>query len=162
MDTYVKYLVQVQSQSALAGYAEEIFQAVSSSFNVTGCRCDGDELALEIQSNHPLAYGVFKDLADLVQQSLARRDLRLLSGAIHRVERHPLSAMVEAFTRGAKGSVEGISSYCSGSFWQRVVDGIVGGLRLTPVMYFYGEVCIDLMLADKARRISMQAAAEAN
>jgi hypothetical protein len=165
----VKYLVQVQCQPSPIGHEEQIFRAFRDSFNVSKCHCTGAGLTLELRYNHPLAYGVFKDLADLVIQTLIERNLRLLSGVIHRVERKRLSAVVDAFSLGAsdhvKGTRKGSISFLSGGPLPKFVDGIhqvLGGTRLVPVMYFYREVFIDLMLSAKARRWSRPTAVEPN
>jgi hypothetical protein len=43
---------------------------------------------------------------------------------------------------------------------QKFVDGLLGGTRLVPVMFFYGEVFIDLVLSAKARRLAMRTVPE--
>jgi hypothetical protein len=158
----VKYLVQVQCQPTAGEHEEYILRSLRDSFNVTGWHCAGADLTMEIRSDHPLAYGVFKDLAELVKQTLAQRNLRLRSGAVYRVERHPLSALAEALGPGSFDSLAGAGKGPAG-LWQRLAEGLLGGPRLTPEMFFYGEVSLDLVLSAKARRLAARRAApEAN
>ena len=166
MEERVKYLVQVQCQPSPLGCQEEIVRALSQGFNVAKGSFTSTGFTLEIRSGHPLAYGVFKDVADLVKATLTQRNLRLLSGAIQRVERNSLSAAVDAFIfgtgSGVKGAGNGAFSFLAGTPLQKFVHGLLGGARLVPEMYFYGEVHLDLVLSDKARRLAMRTAAEAN
>jgi hypothetical protein len=160
----VKYLVQVQCNPSPVGFVEEIVQALRDQLNVAGYSYTSTGFTLELRSEQPLAYGVFKDVADLVKKTLTGRNLRLLSGAIHRVERNSLSAAVDAFILRTGDSVNGarngvLSFLCLGLL-QRFVDGPLGGTRLAPVMFFYGEVFIDLMLSAKARRLALRTVTE--
>jgi len=162
----VKYLVQVQCEPSPAACREEIVRGLSDGVNVAKYSFNSAGFTLEVRSGQPLAYGVFKDVADLVKETLAQRNLRLLSGAIHRVERNSLSAAVDAFIMGAGDSVRvtrnGALSFLCLDLLQRFVDGPLGGTRLVPVMFFYGEVFIDLMLSARARRLAMRTVPEAN
>ena len=162
----VKYLVQVQCEPSPVAYQEQIVQVLSDGFSVPKSSFTSSGFTLEIRADHPLAYGVFKDVADLVKATLTQRNLRLLSGVIHRVERNSLSAAVDAFIfgngNGIKGTGNGAFSFLASMPFQKFVHGLLGGTRLVPEMYFYGEVHLDLVLSDKARRLAMRAAAEAN
>jgi hypothetical protein len=162
----VKYLVRVQCDPSPVGYEEEIVQALRDDFNVARYSCTSTGFTLEVRSEHPLAYGVFKDVADLVKETLIERNLRLLSGAIHRVERNSLSAAVDAFILrtgdSVKGTRNGVLSFRCLDLLQKFVDGPLGGTRLVPVMFFYGEMFIDLVLSAKARRLAMRTVPEPN
>jgi hypothetical protein len=162
----VKYLVQAQCDPSPVGYVEEIVQALSGDLNVARYKFTSTGLTLEVRSEQPLAYGVFKDVADLVKETLTQRNLRLLSGAIHRVERNSLSAAVDAFIlktgNSVKGARNGVLGFLCLDLLQRFVDGPLGGTRLVPVMFFYGEVVIDLMLSARARRLAMRTLPEPN
>jgi len=169
LEGYIKYLVQAQCQPSPVGHEEAIVQSLSRNFNVKQCSCDSTGVTLELEYNHPLADGAFKDLADLLIDVLAEQKLRLRSGVINRVEAGSLSTIVGAFigsfNRGLSGD-RGLSGrwletsdlvfnfLTSGSF-RRIAGGGFGETRLVPVMYFYREVILDLMLAGKARRLSM-------
>ena len=162
----MKYLVRVQCQPSASDHEEQIPRSLQENFNVTGWHCAGPELTLEIRSSHTLAYGVFKDLADQVKLSLAQHHLRLLSGAVFRVQRHPLSAALNALIPASAGTLGSGGKAAGGFSWaklvQRAVGGLLGGDRLTPEMFFYGEVSIDLVLSARARRLWVPAAQEAN
>lgn len=164
MEDRVKYLVQVQCEPSPLDCQEEIVQALREGFNVATDSFTSTGFTLEIRSEHPLAYGVFKDVADLVKATLTERNLRLLSGAIQRVERNSLSAAVDAFIfgngNGVKGTGAGAFSFLASTPFQKFVHGLLGGTRLVPEMYFYGEVHIDLVLSDKARRLAMSTVTE--
>lgn len=158
MAEYVKYLVQAQCQPSPVGHEEEIVQSLSRNFNVKKCRCDGTGVTLELEYNHPLAEGVFKDLVDLLIDVLAERKLRLRSGVINRVEAGSLSSIVGAFNRGLSGRVlqtsDLVFNFLTGGSFRRIAGGVFGETRLVPVLYFYREVILDLMLAAKARHLA--------
>jgi hypothetical protein len=166
VEQQVTYLMQVQCDPSPTGYVEEILRALRDNLDVARCSCTSIGFTLEVRAEHPLAYGVFKDVADLVKETLTQRNLRLLSGAVHRVERNPLSATVDAFILSAGNNVKstrnGVLSFRCLDLLQRLVHGPLGGSRLVPVMFFYGEVHIDLMLSAKARRLAMRTVPEAN
>lgn len=167
MEGRVKYLVQVQCQPSAGEHQEHILGALRDSFNVTGWHCAGADLSLEVRSDYPLAYGVFKDLAQLVKQTLEQRNLRLRSGAVYRVERHPLGPLAEAISPGSLNALAGARQAGADSapagLRQRLAEGLLGGPRLTPEMFFYGEVTLDLALSARSRRLAAtRTATEAN
>jgi hypothetical protein len=141
------------------GHEEDIIKSLSQNFNVNKCSCDSDGVTLELDYNHPLADGAFKDLADLLIEVLDERKLLLHSGVINRVEKGSLSTVVGAFNRGITGrmlvSSNVVFSFLTGKSLGRIAGSVFGENRLVPVMYFYREVILDLMLAAKARHTSM-------
>lgn len=159
MEGYIKYLVQAQCQPSPVGHEEEIVQSLSQNFNVKKCSCDNTGVTLELGYNHPLADGAFKDLADLLIEVLDEQKLRLRSGVINRVEKSSFSSVVGAFNRGLSGRVlessDLVFNFFTGSSLRKIAGGVFGETRLVPVMYFYREVILDLMLAGKARHMSM-------
>ena len=161
MEGYVKYLVQAQCQPSPRGHEEEIARSLSRNFNVKNCSCDSAGVTLELEYNHPLADGAFKDLADLLIDVLAEQELRLRSGVINRVEAGSLGTMVGAFNRGLSGRVletgDLVFNFLTGGTFRRFAGGVFGETRLVPVMYFYREVILDLMLAGKARHLANKA-----
>ncbi len=166
LEGHIKYLVQVQCQPSPIGCEEQIVQSLNQSFNVKKCRCSSTGLTLELRSNHPLAYGTFKDLADLLVETLSEIGLRLRSGAINRVEPNSLGVLVGAFNKGIVGRLvgtrEGVLSFLTHGPLPRIVGGIVGGTRLVPVMYFHRDVILDLFLATKVRHMGIKAVPEPN
>ena len=160
MERHINYLVQVQCQPSPIGYEEQIVQSLNHCFNVIECRSSSTGLTLELGSDHPMAYGAIKDLADLVVENLTERNLQLQSGVINRVEQNPLLAAVGAFYRGIIGKVagtrEGVLGFLAGGPVHRIASGLLGGPRLVPVMYFHRDVVLDLMLTAKVRRLAMR------
>lgn len=158
MEGNVKYLVQAQCQPSPRGHEEEIARSLSRNFNVRKCSCDRTGVTLELEYNHPLAEGAFKDLADLLIDVLADQKLRLRSGVINRVEAGSLSTIAGAFNRGLSRRVLEtgglVFNFLTGGTFGRFRGGVFGETRLVPVMYFYREVILDLMLAGKARHLS--------
>jgi hypothetical protein len=139
---------------------------LSRNFNVNKCSCDSSSVTLELGYNHPLADGAFKDLADLLIDVLAEQNLRLHSGVINRVEPGPLSTMVGAFNSGISGRVletsDLVFNFITGGTFRKIAAGVFGETRLVPVMYFYREVILDLMLAGKARQLAAKPATGSN
>ena len=166
MEGYIKYLVQAQCQPSPVGHEEDIAQSLSQYFNVNKCSCDSVGVTLELGYNHPLADGAFKDLADLLIEVLDEKQLRLHSGVSKRVEKGSLSTVVGAFNRGITGrmleSSNVVFSFLTGRSLGRVAGGVFGENRLVPVMYFYREVILDLMLSAKARHTSMSPITNSN
>ena len=166
MEGYIKYLVQAQCQPSPVGHEEDIAQSLSQYFNVNKCSCDSVGVTLELGYNHPLADGAFKDLADLLIEVLDEKQLRLHSGVINRVEKGSLSTVVGAFNRGITGRLLERSyvvfSFLTGRSLGRVAGGVFGENRLVPVMYFYREVILDLMLSAKSRHTSMSPITNSN
>lgn len=166
MEGHIKYLVQAQCQPSPAGREEEIVRSLSQNFDVKECTCDGTGLTLELRSNHHLADGAFKDLADLLIEALDDHNLRLRGGVINRVEKHSLSAVVGDISRELSskvaGTSDGVFSFLAGESLKKLAGGVFGGTRLVPVMYFHRDVILDLMLAAKARNLTMSPVPEAN
>ena len=166
MEGYIKYLVQAQCQPSPVGHEEEIVQSLSQNFKVNKCSCDSTGVTLELGYNHPLADGAFKDLADLLIEVLDEQKSRLHSGVINRVEKGSLSTVVGAFNRGItrrmleSGNV--VFSFLTGRSLGRIAGGVFGETRLVPVMHFYREVILDLMLAAKARHTSKSSITSSN
>ena len=159
MEGYIKYLVQAQCQPSPVGHEQEIVRSLSQGFNVKECSCDNTGLTLELRSNHPLADGAFKDLADLLIEALTKQNLRLRAGVINRVEKNSLSTVVSAFGKELSGRVmgtrAGMFSFQAGGSLKRIAGGVFGGTRLVPVMYFHRDVILDLMLGAKSRQLAM-------
>ena len=47
-----------------------------------------------------------------------------------------------------------VFNFLTGGSFRRIAGGVFGETRLVPVMYFYREVILDLMLAGKARHLA--------
>jgi hypothetical protein len=161
-----KYLVQVQCQPSPVGYEEQIVQSLSRNFDIKICHCVSDGFTVGLQSNHPLAYGAVKDLADLVIEVMSELDLRLLSGVISRVEGNSPGALAKILRGGiisaGPEARKGILRYLGAGLLGKIMGGVFGGARLAPVLYFHQDVVIDLVLAAKARSTKIEAALEPN
>ena len=166
MEGCIKYLVQVQCQPSPVGCEEQIIQSLSRDFDIRICHCTDNGFTVGLQSNHPLAYGAIKDLADLVVEALSELDLRLLSGVINRVDGNSPGGLVNVLRRGtissSSGIKKGILHYLGAGFLGKIVSGIFGGTHLVPVMYFHQDVLIDLVLAAKARSTKREAVPKPN
>lgn len=159
MEGHIKYLVQAQCQPSPAGREEEIVRSLGRNFDVKECTCDSTGLTLELRSNHHLADGAFKDLADLLIEALDDHNLRLRTGVINRVERNSLSTAVGDISRelSVKEPEESLAGACrlAGGSLKKLAWGVLGKTRLVPVMYFHRDTLLDLMLASKARSLAM-------
>jgi hypothetical protein len=162
----IKYLVQVQCQPSPVGCEEQIVQSLSRNFDIRICHCTGTGFTVGLQSNHPLAYGAVKDLADLVVEVLSDLDLRLLSGVINRVDGNSSGALADILHRGlissGSGTKKGILRYLGAALLGRIIGGVFGVARLVPVLYFHQDVAIDLVLAAKVRSTKIGVAPEPN
>lgn len=162
MEGCIKYLVQVQCQPSPVGCEEQIVRSLSRNFDIRICHCADTGFTVGLQSNHQLAYGAIKDLADLVVEVLSELDLRLLSGVINRVDGNSSRALVNVLRRGSvssgPGAKNGILRYLGAGLLGKIISGVLGGARLAPVMYFHQDVLIDLALAAKARSMEVEAA----
>ena len=86
MSGQVNYLVQVNCQPSPVGYEDRIIDILSQSFNVQRCDSTRAGVNLEMVSNHPLAYGAFKDLSDAVERAFVARLCQIIfafSGGCH-------------------------------------------------------------------------------
>ena len=141
-----KYQVQLQCQPLTASDAQGIAQSLSQCFPVTGFRCHGAAMLIDLESRFPLAYGALKDLADLVIDQATEMNLRLLSAVIQQVDLGP-----EAFSAEPLGGRLG-----------RMFGRTLGIKRYTPVMYFYQNMVVDLQLAARVDNRQMKPVAELN
>ena len=158
----IKYLVELQCQPSPIGYEKQITQALSPSFDVVGYRCTSTGVSIELASGHPVAYCAFKDLADLVIETISRLDARLLSGVINRVDHSRLGAVADALVQNHSGADAGSWSLLFRSMLKKTMSRITGGARLRPVMYFYQGIVLDLQLAAKANNLRMKPMQEPN
>ena len=145
-----KYQVQLQCQPLAASDAERIARSLSQSFPVTGLRCNQATVLIDLESSYPLAYGVLKDLADLVIDRATELNLRLLSAVIQQVELGPEAFSVEPLG-GRLGRIIG-----------KTLGRILGIKHYTPVMYFYQNMVVDLQLAARVNNRQMKPVAELN
>ncbi|MFQ6027573.1 MAG: hypothetical protein ACE5Q6_08780 [Dehalococcoidia bacterium] len=132
MNASIKYLVQVQCQPTLAGAEQQIAEALGQNFNVGSCQGNDTGFVVEVVSNHELAYGALKDLADLVESAVSEAGSSLTSGVISRVDRNLLSVLSD--TLGP---------------WGQRFDRLFGWTRLVTLMFFHQNVTFDLFLAAK-------------
>ena len=75
MSETFKYVVQVDCDPSPATHAAEIVESLQNRFNISQHSCSGATLTVELAYGHPLANGVFKDLADALLDALAARQL---------------------------------------------------------------------------------------
>ena len=129
MGALIKYLVQVQCNPALTGCESRIVGALGRDFHIGDCRRHGTGFVVTVESDHNLAYGALKDLADQVERVVAQAGSSLTSGVISRVERSLLSGCTEAL--GPLG---------------RLADRFFGWTRLVTVMFFQQNLTFDLFL----------------
>jgi hypothetical protein len=162
----IKYLVQVQCQPSPIGYEEQIVQSLSRNFDIRICHCTDTGFTVGLPSNHPLAYGAIKDLADLVVEVLSDLHLRLLSGVINRIDGSSSGALADVLRRGlissGSGTKKGILRHLGAGLLGKIIDGVFGGTQLVPVLYFHQDVVIDLVLAAKARSTRIEAVPKLN
>ena len=144
------------------GYEQQIARELGASFDVIGCQCTGDGVSIELASGHPVAYGAFKDLADLVIETLSRADARLLCGVINRVDHGRLGAAADTLGHSRSGADVGFWSLLFNSLLKKPLGKITGGTRLLPVMYFYQGIVLDLQLAAKASNLRLESIPEPN
>lgn len=151
-----KYQIKAECEPSPAQYAGGIVEALRSVFNLTGYECSGDSLTVELESSHPLADGVFKDLADALIDQLTARGLRLRSGVINRVDHNPLGTFMGALGRQlpqkALYTGAAVCEKLTGFPVARSRGGTLSGGRLVPVMFFHRDVVLDLLLSAKSRR----------
>ena len=94
-----KYQIKAECETSPAQHAGEIVEALRPVFHLTGYECSGASLTVELESSHPLADGVFKDLADALIDQLTARGLRLRAGVINRVDHNPLGTFIGVLGR---------------------------------------------------------------
>ncbi len=169
MQAQIRYLVQVECEPSPQQYAAEVVAELRRCFAVFDYHAQGPRLTVELRYGHAVADGAFKDLADLLIDALERRQLRLCSGVINRIEKNSLGSgaarlVKELCLRPVDAGDIGPALPASGSLVKaaRHVVQTIGGPRLVPVMYFHRDVFLDLMLASKTRRIAMNPAAQPN
>ena len=166
MSETFKYVVQVDCDPSPAGHAAEIVESLQNRFNISQHSCSGATLTVELAYGHPLANGVFKDLADALIDALAARQLELRSGVINRVQQNWLATFTGALNRKLSRGAQLTGAAVLGMFialsLAKIAGGLLGGSRLVPVMYFHRDVVLDLMLSAKARHITPQRALESN
>ena len=137
MSGQVQYLVQVNCQPSPVGHEDRIIEILSRSFNVQRCHSTRAGVNLSLESDHPLAYGAFKDLADAVEQALDQFGSRLLSGVINRVNQSPVSVAIDALEQALLGGIFGVKSRILGSLADSLMARMFGIKGLKPMLYFY-------------------------
>ena len=151
-----KYQIKADCEPSPAQEAGEIVEALRPVFNLTGYACSGNSLTVELESSHPLADGVFKDLADALIDQLTCRGLRLRSGVINRVDHNPLGTFIGVLGRQipqkALDTGAAVCEKLTGFPVVRSPGGALSGGRLVPVMFFHRDVVLDLLLSAKSRR----------
>ena len=166
MSETFKYVVQVDCEPSPAPHAAEIVDSLQDRFNISQHSCSGATLTVELAYGHPLANGVFKDLADALIDALTDRKLELRSGVINRVQQNWLATLIGALnrklSRGARLTGAAVLGMFIGLSLVKAAGGLLGGSRLVPVMYFHQDVVLDLMLSAKARHIPGSRALESN
>lgn len=113
MSETFKYVVQVDCEPSPAPHAAEIVDSLQDRFNISQHSCSGATLTVELAYGHPLANGVFKDLADALIDALTDRKLELRSGVINRVQQNWLAT----FTGALNQTVPRRPSHRRGSAW---------------------------------------------
>ena len=141
MNGQFTYLVQVNCQPVPNGYEDRILHTLDQDFAVKSCQAGDGSLGIEIQSGHPLAHGVFKDLADAVIQAISDLDSRVSCGTIQQ-------------TCGGPG--EGLLRLAPAGPIRRTLAWVMGQPRPAPVFYFYRDVYLDLALDAKARQLQQR------
>ncbi len=162
MPEAIKYLVELQCQPSPVGFEQQIIRALASSFDIVACQCTSDGVSIELASSHPVAYGAFKDLADLVIETVSSTDARLICGVINRVDQSRLGAVADTLGQNRSGGETGFWRLLFGSLAKKAMDKITGGTRLRPVMYFYQGIVLDLQLAAKAGNLRREPIPEPN
>lgn len=166
MSETFKYVVQVDCEPSPAPHAAEIVDSLQDRFNISQHSCSGATLTVELAYGHPLANGVFKDLADALIDALTDRKLELRSGVINRVQQNWLATFTGALnrklSRGARLTGAAVLGMFIGLSLVKATGGSLGGSRLVPVMYFHRDVVLDLMLSAKARHVPGSRALESN
>lgn len=158
----IKYLVELQCQPSPMGYEQQITRALASRFDIVGCQCTSDGVSIELTSGHSVAYGAFKDLADLVIETISRTEARLICGVINRVDHGRLAAVADTLGQNRSSGDLGFWSLLFGGLVKKAMDKITGGTRLRPVMYFYQGIVLDLQLAAKASNLRLEPLPEPN
>ena len=158
----IKYLVEVQCRPLSQGQEGRIAAELSRSFPVKQCRPHRAGLTVELASAHPLAYGALKDLADLLEQSLARQGSQLKAGVINRVAPGPVGSAANSVLQALERRA-GAQPWLTGLLG-RFAARVGGPARPVPVMYFHWGLDIDLMLAGKLQGTphQLELAAELN
>ena len=166
MERQIKYVVQVQCRPAPFGLESAILGFLRNYFSVTSCNVDERGVSLEIISEHQIAYGAIKDLADLIVDVLSQNDVEFQQGVINRVEHGYVPLLNKIFNS------ETITNYVltlgrswtsiAGEAARSVVIGIFGGPRLVPEMYFHGDVLLDLMLTTRSNKTSINGVTESS
>jgi len=158
LERQIKYIVQVQCEPIPIGLEDTILKFLSDYFNVTACSINNQGMILELKSNHPIAYGAIKDLADLIVEVLNTNGIEFRQGVINRVEQGYAQFVYKVINS------EMIANYILGlcRAWSSIVGNAVkdiianmfGGTRLVPEMYFHGDVLLDAMLSARIKHLS--------
>ena len=157
MDDQRKYLVQVQCQPLRREQEDNIVKELAASFPVRQCRAGQDGLDIELVASHRLAYGALKDLADLIEQTLARQGAHLKSGVISEAVVGPLAAAVSRASRALERQALFVPLLAG--LLGRFAGRVSGPARLVPVMYFHWGISLDLALAGKLKQTARLEAA---
>ena len=158
MERQIKYIVQVQSEPLPIGLEDTILKFLGDYFNVTECSVDNQGMTLALKSNHPIAYGAIKDLADLIVEVLNMNGIEFRQGVINRVE-HGYARFVykvinsEMIANYVLGLCRAWSSM-AGNAVKDLIANMFGGTRLVPEMYFHGDVLLDAMLSARVKQLS--------
>ena len=129
MAASIKYLVQAQCEPALKADDSQIVGTLGRDFQIGAFRRHESGFVVEVESEHSLAYGALKDLADLVDQAVSQAGSRLTSGVISRVERNQISVLLEALGPLGRG-----------------INRFFGWSKLVTVMFFQQDLTFDLFL----------------
>lgn len=151
MDGQIKYLVQVHCQTSPIGHEDRLCNSLKQSFDVRTCRATRGGLDIELQSGHPLAHGVFKDVADAVIQLLSELNAPVSSGVIYQADRGWWSSILKAVF---KNDLDRPNSFAASI--KRLIETALGGARLAPVFYFYRNVSLDLALNAKVAQMQQR------
>jgi hypothetical protein len=166
VERQIKYVVQVQCRPAPFGLESVIVGFLSDYFSVTSCNVDKRGVSLEIISEHPIAYGSIKDLADLIVNVLSKNDVEFQQGVINRVEHwyaHLVDKIFNSETIANFVLTLGRSwTSIAGEAARNVVIRIFGRPRLVPEMYFHGDVLLDLMLTTRSNKTSINGVTESS
>ena len=158
MERQIKYIVQVQCEPLPIGLEDTTLKFLGDYFNVTECSVDNKDMTLALKSNHPIAYGAIKDLADLIVEVLNMNGIEFRQGVINRVE-HGYARFVykvinsEMIANYVLGLCRAWSSM-AGNAVKDLIANMFGGTRLVPEMYFHGDVLLDAVLSARVKQLS--------
>ena len=166
MERQIKYVVQVECRPAPFGLESVILGFLRDYFSVTSCNVDERGISLEIISEHAIAYGAIKDLADLIVEVLNKNDVEFQQGVINRIEHGYAQLLNKIFNSETIANCVltlGRSwTSIAGAAVRNVLAKTFGGTRLIPEMYFHGDVLLDLMLTSRVNNTSINGVTESS